>query len=305
MEVTTVIPQIVGAPRSLGAQGGSQEASSWLHCRRRQEETRHAEERPAESSEAFEFTFDEGGSIPEALTAAEMRWALILVLFSSLDLLVSGVLAGFAFRYAYRDNGTSLYCIGIQSISHFGSSLVLVLRFMPEMLPAREDDGAVSDGCLLRERRRSDLVREQACAIFMGLAMMISCVGLLYKAIQKFKLWDVWSSDHSLEDNSVAFVTDMMAWWGFGIFSVQALARWLLVQRLRCSLVRHSLAVSIVNLLFFLVLGFAASYEREWSWKAEPIAAVVLVLVMMVESIRMVIINMGDVDLRLRVNPRV
>jgi len=235
----------------------------------------------------------------EALTPQENCWALVLLAFSSLDLLASACLAGFAFSYAYRDEGVSLYCLGIQAISHLCSSLVLVMRFMWEMLPAREDDSGVSDGCLLREQRRRDLHREQAFAITMGLAMMVSCAGLLFKAFRKIKFWDVWYLDHAAQDKEIEKVTDLMAWWGFGGYVVQAMLRLLGARRLRRSIVWHAFAVSTVSLLFFLALGVAASYEREWSWKAEPVAAIILVFVMLCESIRMVINHLGDVDLML------
>merc|ERR1719162_507465 len=102
------------------------------------------------------------GPAPEALSPQEIYWAAALLAFSSFDLLASAIFAGFAFRYAYRDDGVSLYCLGIQALSHLFSSMALVMRFMGELLPAREDlSGSVSDDCLLRETRRRDLHREQ------------------------------------------------------------------------------------------------------------------------------------------------
>mmetsp|Transcript_61822 Transcript_61822/g.201703 ORF Transcript_61822/g.201703 Transcript_61822/m.201703 type:complete len:315 (+) Transcript_61822:73-1017(+) len=312
-DATQVPPQVVGCPRS-GARSGARESPSCLrsiHCRRRnddqQQQQLQAQDQHGASDIGIvcELDDEQEHGTPEALSPHECVWAFVLLLFSALDLLASVVLAGFAFSCAHRNEGVSLYCIGIQAVSHFCSSLALVMRFMGEMLPAREDDGAVSDGCLLREQRRRDLGREQAFSIFMGIAMMVSCTALLFKACGKIKMWDHWYLEHANEDAEIETITDLMAWWGFGGYLFQATLRFVAARRVRRSIVWHAFAVSVVSLLFFLVLGIAASYEREWSWKAEPIAAMVLVFVMLCESIRMVILNLGDIDVKLRRNPRV
>merc|ERR1712048_776056 len=87
------------------------------------------------------------------LTEREHQWAFGLVLTSSFDLIASGVIIFVAFKYAYRDNGVSLYCLGFQAISHWISSLLLFLRFKSEL----SSKGIDQD--LLRGRRRATLVR--------------------------------------------------------------------------------------------------------------------------------------------------
>jgi len=311
-----VRPQVVGVAT---AGGGAPEASPQQqqrrregspYCRRSSPDQLVAVMQQAVTATAYEETCrdrwdgDEAAFLEqEALTPQESLWALILLGFSSFDLLASGCLAGFAFAYAWRDEGVSLYCLGIQAVSHLASSLVMVMRFMWEILPAREDTTGVSDGCLLREQRRRDLHREQAFAITMGLAMMVSCTGLLFKAFRKIRFWDVWYLDHAAQDEEIIRVSELMAWWGFAGYFVQALLRFLGARRLRRSIVWHAFAVSVVSLIFFFVIGLAASYQKEWSWKAEPVAAMVLVFVMLCESIRMVINHLGDVDSQLGQSP--
>jgi len=242
---------------------------------------------------------------PEALTQQESWWAAVLVISSGFDLLGSLTFMCFAFKYAFRDDGVSLYCLGIQAISHMLSSMALVMRFMGELLPAREDmNGAVSDECLLREQRRRDLHREQGLAIFMGLAMLVGAAALLFKAFRKIKFWDVWYLDHTEQDLEIEKVTDLMAWWGFGGYLVQAVLRFLAARKIRRSLVWHCFTVSVVCLVFFFALGLAAKYEREWSWKAEPMVAMVLVFVMLVEAIRIVVLHLHDVDTVMGHDPR-
>merc|ERR1712217_11652 len=186
--------------------------------------------------------------------------------------------------------------MGFQAVSHFTSSMALVLRFMGEFLPQREVDfgDQVSEACLLRERRRRDLQREQGMSIFMGLSMLIASAALLFKAFRKIRFWDKWYLDHADLDREIENITGMIAWWGFGLYGLEAVLRFVVARRLRRSIVWHAFVLSLVALLFLLVLGVAASYEREWSWKAEPIAAMVLVVIQLCEGIRMIYLHLGD-----------
>merc|ERR1712048_1254332 len=130
------------------------------------------------------------------LTEREHQWAFGLVLTSSIDLLASGVIIFVAFKYAYRDNGVSLYC----------------LRFKSEL----SSKGIDQD--LLRGRRRATLVREQVLSITMAIVMLISCVALLFKAMRKFKFWDKWYLDHKEFDDEVEKTTEWLAWVGFAVY---------------------------------------------------------------------------------------
>lgn len=298
-----VRPQVVGV-----VTGGSREVErrSVTNCLRGRGRARaRLPPGPAEGREDVDEAEETRFLEPEALSFKDRAWAATLVLGSSLDLLGSACLSGFAFKYAYRNEGISLACLGVQALSHLFSSLVLVMRFMAELLPPREDvEGGVSDACLLREQRRRDLRREQAFAIAMGVAMMLSSAGLGFKAFRKIQFWDQWYLDHSGQDEEVEKVTDLMAWWGFTGYSVQAMLRFAAAWKIRRSVIWHGFTVSTVSLVFFLFLGLAASYEREWSWKAEPVTAIGLVFVMFCESVRMVILHLGDVELRMGHDPR-
>eukprot|EP00930_Biecheleria_cincta_P069569 TRINITY_DN57298_c0_g1_i1.p1 TRINITY_DN57298_c0_g1~~TRINITY_DN57298_c0_g1_i1.p1 ORF type:complete len:343 (+),score=39.60 TRINITY_DN57298_c0_g1_i1:31-1029(+) len=235
----------------------------------------------------------------EALTQHEQPWAIALIAASALDLLVSGTLAGLAFNYAWRDEGISLYCLALQVLSHLLSSLALVARFIGDLLPDRESSPAgyeVSDVLLLKARRRRDLVREQVIGIAMGCLLLMSTVALLFKALRKLKYWDVWYLDHQERDAEIAHITDMLAWWGFGTYALQCALRFVAARKLRRSTAWQGFVVTLISMLFLLVLGFAASYQREWSWKAEPISAIVLVLLIVVEGARIVCTHLKDVD---------
>merc|ERR1712008_49353 len=100
-------------------------------------------------------------------------------------------------------------------------------------------------------------------------------------------------------DAEVQWVTELLAWYGFSWYVIQAGVRLWAAIKLRRSLVWHAFVASVVSLLFLLVLGLAASYQKEWSWKAEPIAAIVLAFVTLCEAIRIVIMHLDDMDTRL------
>lgn len=252
----------------------------------------------------WECSIDDGLEVEQIpLTAQEGQWAIVLLLSSGADLLLgSSTIAIVAFKYAYRDGGVSLVSIGFQALSHWFSSALLAQRLYTEL---RSRSTHVDQG-LLRQRRRDVLYREQGLSVAMGLTMLISSCVILYKAFLKLKQWETWylESDRRRMDQETERISEWLVWVGFAIYLVQALLRccgWALV---RLALVSHVAVVTIVSLLYLLVLGVAAAEEKEWSWKAEPIAAIVLVGMTLVEGIRIVYNYLDDMDSRVRRNDR-
>jgi hypothetical protein len=237
-----------------------------------------------------------------AMSDGERSWSLATAVVCGMDLVASTTIMAVAFKYAYRDNGVSLYCMGFQALSHELSSLLLLVRLAQELLFYKSREG--SEASLLRENRRRSLHREQALSIMMGIVMLISSVSLLFKAFRKLRFWDKWYKDHQNMDREAAEATDWLAWWGFFIYTAQALFRFFAGRRLRQSLVWHCFIASVVSLLYLLVLGIAALEEKEWSWKAEPIAAIALAFVTLVEGIRIVYYYFDDMDTRLQYDER-
>lgn len=137
----------------------------------------------------------------------------------------------------------------------------------------------------------------------MGIVMLISSAALVFKAFQKLSQWDKWYLDHRDMDKEAEWATEFLAWYGFAIYLLQAGFRYLAARRLRRSIMWHGFVASVVSLLFLLVMGIAASYEKEWSWKAEPIAAIVLTFLAVFEGVRIIIMHLDDVDIRLKFNP--
>jgi len=246
---------------------------------------------------------DEEGVGQEMLTWEEKKWSLFLSAACFGDLFVSGILIIISLTYAYRDNGVSLYCLGIQSFSHLISSLLLLLRFLHEYIVMRASSSDLEQG-LLKETRRKHLVREQGFNITMGIVMLISSIALLFKAFRKFRFWTVWYLDHVGMDEEVEWATEFLSWYGFIFYGVQAIFRVVVAKRLARSVIWHAFVASIVSLLFFFVLAVAATYEKEWSWKAEPIAAIALSFVTLVEGVRFTVLNIEDVDERLQRDSR-
>jgi len=224
----------------------------------------------------------------------ERTWAGTLLVSCGVDVIASGIIFCTAMKYAYRDGGVSLYSMSMQTASHWISSVLLLLRLMGEV-------GASQQRSLLKHRR-AQLHREQLLSIVMGIAMLISACALLFKAFRKIKFWQGWYEDMARRqmDEDVIEVTEWLAWVGFAVYVLQAMLRGIAVWKMNVALVQHALVASVVSLLYLFVLGLGASYQREWSWKAEPIAAIVLVFVTLIEGIRIIFYYLDDMDTRLR-----
>lgn len=238
----------------------------------------------------------------ESFTDTERCWSLATAIACGLDLAASTTIMIVAFKYAYRDNGVSLYCMGFQAFSHELASFLLFARLAQELLFYRSSQA--HQLLVLREHRRKALMREQMFSICMGIGMLISSVALLFKAFRKLRFWDRWYEDHRDMDQEAATVTDWLAWWGFGIYTVQAVFRFFAGRQLRQALVWHCFIASVVSLLYLLVLAVAALEEKEWSWKAEPIAAIALAFVTLAEGVRIVYYYFDDMETRLQYEPR-
>jgi len=239
----------------------------------------------------------------DRLNPEERQWSLYVAIISGVDVLVSAGICIASLSYAYKDAGVSLWCMGIQTISHWISSLMLMLRFWGEhSLPHFDDDENSTQ--LLRVSRRKFLIREQIASTVMGIVLLISSAALLFKAFRKIKFWTRWYEDHARMDAEAQWVLEFLAWYGFSVYLLQAVFRLVAARKLRRQILWHCFLASVVSLLFLFVLGFAASYQREWSWKAEPVAAIVLAFVTLAEGTRIVIMHLDDMDTRLRYDSR-
>lgn len=246
---------------------------------------------------------DEVASVTQEFpTEEERRLSLFLVLASVADLVCSFCIVVVAFRFAARSDSASLYSVGIQAGSHWSSSLLLALRFTGELkLPLPSEN--VSSG-LLRKRRRRFLVREQVVSIIVGLLMLCSVAGLLFMAFRKINMWNKWYEDHSNLDAETRWALEFLAWYGFSFYFLQAIGRAVLGCKLRRSLVWHCFCASVVSVLFLLIIGIAGAQMQEWSWKAEPVAAIGLAFVTLIEAVRIIIMWLDDMDDRLKVDSR-
>ncbi|CAK9057294.1 Uncharacterized protein SCF082_LOCUS30775 [Durusdinium trenchii] len=237
--------------------------------------------------------------LQEAHTLQERKQSLVLALVSIIDIVSSTVMMIVAFNYAYRAVGASLYCLGLQALSHALSSILLTLRLVGELRVPRD-----AEETFLRSERRRFLMREQLFNVLMGLSLLIAAAGLVFKAVRKIRFWDKWYQDHRNMDQEAQWATEFLAWYGFAFYLIQAVARFYLGRKLRRSIVWNAFVTSVISLLFLLVMGFSASFQKEWSWKAEPIGAIVLAMVCVIEGIRITIANMDDMNTRMRFDSR-
>jgi len=247
---------------------------------------------------------DEGPMVDqEFMSPRDKRISMWVSILSGFDVVASAVVIGMAFSNAYKDAGVSLYCMGIQAISHELSSLMLMMRCWGEAFWKPAEEGAALTG-LLRKKRRAWLVREQIGAIIMGIVMLLSAVAMLFKAFRKIRNWTKWYKDHENMDAGAQLALESLAWSGGALYLFQAIFRFWAAKQLKRSIVWHCFAASLVSCIFLLIMGFTASYQKEWSWKAEPIGAIILTIVTLIEGIRIVIMHLDDMDTRLRYDPR-
>lgn len=236
------------------------------------------------------------------LTEAQKSWALGLIFISGWDLIISSSVMVLSFRFAVDADGVSLYCVGLQSMSHLMSSILLILRFSCDLLREREETEdavaaqAVSDECLLKERRKRELKRERDISVFMGLVMIISSAAMFTKAIRKAYYWNIWYLDHKDLDEEIEFAQKFLSMYGFAIYSLTAFIRFLSAIKLKKVIVWHAFGASVVSVLFLLVIGVAEITEAEWSWKAEPFAAIILAMGTVMEASRVIHTHRYDIS---------
>jgi hypothetical protein len=238
----------------------------------------------------------------ERMNERQRRYGLLLCLVSAFDVLISGFMMCIAFAHAYLDNGVSLYCIAIQALSHMLSSALLALRFWDEYWQPEDAPAGPVHG-LLAERRRVYLIRERAMSFALGFIMLISSSALIIKAARKIMYWDKWYHDHINMDSDAKFATVFLAWYGVVVYSGHAFVRGQVASVLRRKVVWEALLASVVSLLFFLAIGGASFFESEASWKAEPIAAIVLAAFTIAEGYRMIYTHCGDIEKRMEFDP--
>eukprot|EP00929_Paragymnodinium_shiwhaense_P051632 TRINITY_DN25952_c0_g1_i1.p1 TRINITY_DN25952_c0_g1~~TRINITY_DN25952_c0_g1_i1.p1 ORF type:complete len:326 (-),score=84.83 TRINITY_DN25952_c0_g1_i1:323-1300(-) len=234
----------------------------------------------------------------ERMNEQQMRYGLLLTIASVFDVFISGFMVCVAFAHGYLDNGVSLYCIGIQAFSHALSSLLLALRFGDEYRQP-EDAPAGPQGGLLRARRRTYLVREKLVSFAMGFVLLIGSVAMLTKAVRKLLYWDKWFMDHHNVDRDAEFATTFLAWYGVVVYAAQAVLRSVTATVLKRKAVADAFSASLVSLAFVFVIGVAAVVEHEYTWKAEPVAAIVLAWAAIAEGGRLIYKHRGDIDIRL------
>jgi len=279
-----VPPQMMGAPA-----GGDH---SGLRMRGRQ------------AGPAADDEEDDEGFVPQDVpTPEERKWSCWIAVVSGIDMVMSFLIFVISWSYAYKDAGVSLWCMGMQAVSHLLSSAMLTFRFMGEARAGLHTDEASATRLLRKERRRF-LLREQIVGTTMGLVMLLSSAGLLFKAFRKIKFWKVWYKDADAMDAEAQTILEALAWYGFAIYLVQAIFRFVMARRMRRTILWHAFVASVVSLLFLFSMGFAASYQKEWSWKAEPICAILLCFITLAEGVRIVIMHLEDMDNRLRNDPR-
>lgn len=232
------------------------------------------------------------------LNEQQQRWAIIVCAVSAVDVVVSTIMLCVAFAHAYRDSGVSLYCVGLQSLAHAMSSAVIAIRFGDEARMPQETSVGPQEG-LLRQRRRAHLFREKYVSFAMAAIMITSSVALLLKAVRKLMYWDVWYKDHWDMDRDAKFATIFLTWYGVVVYGGQSFLRGVAVTVLPQPVVGQGFTASLVSLSFLLIIGLASTFQSERTWKAEPIAAMLMSFLTISEGLQILLNHWTDIDARL------
>jgi len=261
----------------------------------------------------------------EMLTEDDYTWSGYVAAVSAFDIVSSSVVIILAFVFAYRVHGISFVCLGLQVIAHLISSSLLAVRFVAERrlrqravaMKKQEKDAnegkEVDEGSaevdeeilsLLKKQRRTFLGREQTLHMTMGYTMLFSSVALALQAYRKLTKWKTWYEDPEMIDREAQVAMEGLAWYGFAVYFLQAIFRVVAAVRMRRDILWQAFSASIVTMLFLFILGFGASSHKEWTWKAEPFAAIVLSMGTLIEGMRLLIFFGEDVDMRISFDPR-
>merc|ERR1712216_309912 len=82
-----------------------------------------------------------------------------------------------------------------------------------------------------------------------------------------------WYEDHAEQDESIRLMCEVLAWKSGTVYFIQCVVRYFARAELQGhKFTNHIFWVSFVSCVFCLITGVGASYQKEWSWKAEPIA---------------------------------
>mmetsp|Transcript_13722 Transcript_13722/g.37525 ORF Transcript_13722/g.37525 Transcript_13722/m.37525 type:complete len:279 (-) Transcript_13722:225-1061(-) len=250
---------------------------------------------PEFKSGAMKKTVAQLRSFP--VLAQDRSAGLLLGQASAADVFISSVIVGVAFFHAWRDTGVSLYCLAIQSLAHAISSGLIVLRFVGEY-KIQEGPESVAKS-LIHEQKRVSLFREQRLSLIMCGVMLVSSCALLFKAIRKLAFWGDWYMDHIDLEKDIEWATGFLAVYGFLVYSFHAGVRFVMWMVLRKAIIWQGFVVSLVSVSFLAVLWAASGYEQEWSWKVEPVVAIGLSVVTLVEAGHIFRLQWSSVDDRI------
>ena len=99
-------------------------------------------------------------------------------------------------------------------------------------------------------------------------------------------------------DDTVNVMCEVLAWkcgiFYFGHSILRGLARF--VGLLEHKLVNHTFFCSVVCCLACTILAIGMTFEKEWSWKVDPICAIILGVLCIIEGMRISYVWLDDVD---------
>merc|ERR1719205_376592 len=99
-------------------------------------------------------------------------------------------------------------------------------------------------------------------------------------------------------DKDVRFATKFLAFYGVFLYMGLAAIRYFIWTRMERDLIWQCFFCSLISVLFLILLGMAGGYEEEFTWKAEPLAAIVMSIVVALHAVYVMALHRESADRR-------
>jgi hypothetical protein len=206
---------------------------------------------------------------------------------SAVSIVFCTALIIFAGTHGEEDEAYSLLALGLYAFCEAFTSGILMWRFS-------QAQGCVKFG---KERAVKAKLCERNVNVLVGIVLLIASAVFFMRAFMKLQFW-VHDAAHAVLDEDAAHVAKVLAWPTIILYSLIAPIRCYLSRVLDSGFIQDGAVTAIVALLFAGVVGSVdiAEHWYSYSWRAEPIAALVLAMVLFCAGMRVIVMNMGEVS---------
>lgn len=218
----------------------------------------------------------------------------LVLLSSGLSCFAAFYVMVVAIRAGYNDSALSLYGLGFQCGAEALCSLLVAYRF-----GRRKFTKTMSRADLDFERESLiyDLLVDRNISVTIGISFLISSAVFVLRGALKFQFWET-TEGHAAMDADARRMAELLSWPTSGLYTVVFMIRVFIARRLKSELMWRSAWSALASAVFAFVVAFLDIAQRKYmySWRAEPVCAFVLAVLLFCEGMRTVILNVYDPD---------